>query len=201
MKIPQVANRMREIAQQIQSDYPAESSELLELADELKRRFSGPRANETQVRTVVTTVEDAPRGEASTMLSALPLVADCAPVGNCAVGTGSSYRHLLVLPKPRGRSSIRVLLIRLVFLDHDYVRRACGPILEFRRRGLAENRDNHGNAPAGSPRSEWTSDSSCNGARPPSSRAAASLAAMASAVIFNNSAMSASARSRSKSVR
>jgi hypothetical protein len=47
MKIPQVANRMREIAQQIQSSHPSESSELLELADELKRRFSGPRAAAT----------------------------------------------------------------------------------------------------------------------------------------------------------
>src|ERR1700737_679778 len=34
------------------------------------------RSNETQVRTVVTTVEDAPRSEVSTMLSAPPLVAD-----------------------------------------------------------------------------------------------------------------------------
>jgi peptidoglycan/xylan/chitin deacetylase (PgdA/CDA1 family) len=34
------------------------------------------RSNETQVRTVVTTVEDAPRSEVSTMLSAPPLVVD-----------------------------------------------------------------------------------------------------------------------------
>jgi hypothetical protein len=93
MKIPQVANRMREIAQQIQSDYPAESSELLELADELKRRFSGPRANETQVRTVVTTVEDAPRGEASTMLSALPLVADAPQSVTAQAPTAAANRR------------------------------------------------------------------------------------------------------------
>jgi hypothetical protein len=47
MKIPQVASRMREIAEQIQSGYPSESGELLELADELKRRFSGTRAAAT----------------------------------------------------------------------------------------------------------------------------------------------------------
>ncbi|MGA2313867.1 MAG: hypothetical protein ABSF87_16105 [Xanthobacteraceae bacterium] len=47
MKIPEVAKRMREIAKLIQSDHPGESGELLELADELKRRFSGPRAPAT----------------------------------------------------------------------------------------------------------------------------------------------------------
>jgi hypothetical protein len=47
MKIPQVASRMREIAQEIQNTYPAQAAELLELADELKRRFSGPRAPAT----------------------------------------------------------------------------------------------------------------------------------------------------------
>ena len=44
MKIPEVAKRMREIAELIHSNYPAESGELFELADELKRRFSGARA-------------------------------------------------------------------------------------------------------------------------------------------------------------
>lgn len=44
MKIPEVANRMREIAEQIQGDYPTESDELFQLAGELRRRFSGPRA-------------------------------------------------------------------------------------------------------------------------------------------------------------
>jgi hypothetical protein len=44
MKIPDVANRMRAIAKQIQSGSPDEPTELIELADELKRRFSGPRA-------------------------------------------------------------------------------------------------------------------------------------------------------------
>jgi hypothetical protein len=44
MKIPEVAKRMREIGELIQADYQAESAELFELAAELKRRFSGPRA-------------------------------------------------------------------------------------------------------------------------------------------------------------
>jgi hypothetical protein len=44
MKIPEVAKRMREIGVLIQGDYPGEAGELFELADELKRRFSGPRA-------------------------------------------------------------------------------------------------------------------------------------------------------------
>jgi hypothetical protein len=42
MKIPEVAKRMREIAERIQGDYAAESGELFELADELKRRFPVP---------------------------------------------------------------------------------------------------------------------------------------------------------------
>ena len=50
MKIPEVAKRMREIAEQIQNDYPNLSSELFELADELKRRFSGPRAPASSTR-------------------------------------------------------------------------------------------------------------------------------------------------------
>jgi hypothetical protein len=44
MKIPEVSKRMREIAELIQYEHPNESAELLELAGELKRRFSGPRA-------------------------------------------------------------------------------------------------------------------------------------------------------------
>jgi hypothetical protein len=44
MKVPDVAKRMREIAELIQGEHPGESGELLELAGELKRRFSGPRA-------------------------------------------------------------------------------------------------------------------------------------------------------------
>jgi hypothetical protein len=48
MKIPEVGTRMREISQQIQDDYPEEAAELLELADELKRRSpSGARAPAT----------------------------------------------------------------------------------------------------------------------------------------------------------
>jgi hypothetical protein len=43
MKLPDVAKRIREIAEIIQSDYPTESGDLLELAAEIKRR-SGPRA-------------------------------------------------------------------------------------------------------------------------------------------------------------
>jgi hypothetical protein len=44
MKIPEVAKRMREIAEVIQASFPAESGNLMELADELKRRPSVPRA-------------------------------------------------------------------------------------------------------------------------------------------------------------
>ena len=48
MKIPQVANRMREISEAIKDDYPDEASALVELADELKRRSpAGPRAPAT----------------------------------------------------------------------------------------------------------------------------------------------------------
>jgi hypothetical protein len=50
MKIPEVAKRMREIAEQIQKGYPNESGELFSLADELKRRFSGPRAPATSTK-------------------------------------------------------------------------------------------------------------------------------------------------------
>ena len=48
MRIPQVANRIREIAEQIQSEFPGEADELIELAAELRRRSStGPRAPAT----------------------------------------------------------------------------------------------------------------------------------------------------------
>jgi hypothetical protein len=48
MKVPEVANRIRKIAEQIELDYPAASAELLELADELRRRpAAGPRAPAT----------------------------------------------------------------------------------------------------------------------------------------------------------
>jgi hypothetical protein len=48
MKIPEVASRMREISGTIEENYPDEAAELLELADELKRRSpSGPRAPAT----------------------------------------------------------------------------------------------------------------------------------------------------------
>jgi hypothetical protein len=43
MKLPDVAKRMREIAEVIQNDYPQEAAELFELAAEIKRR-SGTRA-------------------------------------------------------------------------------------------------------------------------------------------------------------
>jgi predicted XRE-type DNA-binding protein len=43
MKLPDVAKRMREIAELIQKDHPKESGELFELAAEIRRR-SGPRA-------------------------------------------------------------------------------------------------------------------------------------------------------------
>ena len=47
MKIPEIGARMREIAQQINDGYPALSTELFELADELRRRSFGPRAPAT----------------------------------------------------------------------------------------------------------------------------------------------------------
>ena len=43
MKLPDVATRMREIAELIQESHPSESGELFELAAEIKRR-SGARA-------------------------------------------------------------------------------------------------------------------------------------------------------------
>jgi hypothetical protein len=48
MKVPEVASRIREISELIQESYPDEAAELVELADELKRRSpSGPRAPAT----------------------------------------------------------------------------------------------------------------------------------------------------------
>jgi hypothetical protein len=48
MKIPEVATRMRIISEQIQDNHPEEAAELIELADELKRRSpAGPRAPAT----------------------------------------------------------------------------------------------------------------------------------------------------------
>jgi hypothetical protein len=48
MKVPEVATRMRKISEQIQGDFPQAAAELLELADELRRRSpAGPRAPAT----------------------------------------------------------------------------------------------------------------------------------------------------------
>jgi hypothetical protein len=48
MKIPEIAKRLREIAEAIQPARPAEAAELHELADELRRRPSAaPRAAAT----------------------------------------------------------------------------------------------------------------------------------------------------------
>jgi hypothetical protein len=48
MKIPEVANRIREIAEQVQGVCPDEANELLELADQLRRRpLAAPRAPAT----------------------------------------------------------------------------------------------------------------------------------------------------------
>ena len=44
MKIPEVAGRIREIAEKIKTSRPVEADELMQLADELKRRPPGPRA-------------------------------------------------------------------------------------------------------------------------------------------------------------
>lgn len=44
MKVPEVANRIREIAGKIKTSRPIEADELMQLADELKRRPPGPRA-------------------------------------------------------------------------------------------------------------------------------------------------------------
>jgi hypothetical protein len=48
MKIPEVANRIREISTKVQSKFPAEAIELTQLADELRRRSPTlPRAPAT----------------------------------------------------------------------------------------------------------------------------------------------------------
>ena len=48
MKIPEVANRIREIDEQVQGVCPDEANELLELADQLRRRpLAAPRAPAT----------------------------------------------------------------------------------------------------------------------------------------------------------
>ena len=44
MKIPEVANQIREIAEKIKASRPIEADELMQLADELRRRPPGPRA-------------------------------------------------------------------------------------------------------------------------------------------------------------
>jgi hypothetical protein len=47
MRIPEIIKRLREIAEQIQIDFPTESGELFEFAEELRRRPTGPRAPAT----------------------------------------------------------------------------------------------------------------------------------------------------------
>jgi hypothetical protein len=48
MKIPEVMTRIREISEEIHGAYPKEAAELLELAEELRRRSPvGPRAPAT----------------------------------------------------------------------------------------------------------------------------------------------------------
>ncbi len=44
MTIPEIAKRLREIAEEIQASMPALAGELMELANELRRRPTGPRA-------------------------------------------------------------------------------------------------------------------------------------------------------------
>ena len=44
MKVPEVASRLRAIAEKLKLRRPKEADELSELADELRRRPSGPRA-------------------------------------------------------------------------------------------------------------------------------------------------------------
>jgi hypothetical protein len=50
MRIPEVAQRMREIAGEIQEACPTQSAELLELADELRRRSGEGRAPATSTK-------------------------------------------------------------------------------------------------------------------------------------------------------
>jgi hypothetical protein len=47
MRIPEVANGMRKIAEEIQEAYPTQAAELLELAGELRRRSGETRAPAT----------------------------------------------------------------------------------------------------------------------------------------------------------
>lgn len=47
MKIPEVASRIREIAVEIEPNYPTLTTELLALADELKRRSPNVRSSIT----------------------------------------------------------------------------------------------------------------------------------------------------------
>jgi hypothetical protein len=47
VKIPEIAGQMRQIAEQIQDDYPGQAATLLELVDELRRRVPAPRAPAT----------------------------------------------------------------------------------------------------------------------------------------------------------
>lgn len=51
MKVPEVAARIREIADEIQAEHPAVAEQLRELADELRRRPAGPRAPVTSTPT------------------------------------------------------------------------------------------------------------------------------------------------------
>ncbi len=44
MKVPEVANRIREISENIKGSHPTDAEELMQLADELRRRPPGPRA-------------------------------------------------------------------------------------------------------------------------------------------------------------
>jgi hypothetical protein len=44
MKVPEVMKRLKEISNKIKLSRPKEADELIELADELKRRPGGPRA-------------------------------------------------------------------------------------------------------------------------------------------------------------
>ena len=44
VKIPELANQIREIAEKIKASRPIEADELMQLADELRRRPPGPRA-------------------------------------------------------------------------------------------------------------------------------------------------------------
>jgi len=47
VKVPEVASRLRAIADKLKLSRPSDANELHELADELRRRSSGPRAAAT----------------------------------------------------------------------------------------------------------------------------------------------------------